>query len=84
MRDAVKLSKTKPKTNILWASTREVLNIFQAEKVGCQIITVPNDILKKFGNIGKDLKKMSLDTVSMFYKDAEAAKFNINIKKWKY
>ena len=81
MSEAVKLAKIRPKSNILWASTREVLNIFQAEQAGCQIITVPHDILKKLSNVGKDLKKSSLETVSMFYKDAKASGFTIKTKK---
>ena len=81
MKDAVKLAKSKPKSNILWASTREVLNIFQAENVGCQIITVPNEIIKKLSGIGKDLEQVSLETVSMFYKDAAAAGFTIKTNK---
>ena len=81
MSDAVKLAKIRPKSNILWASTREVLNIYQAEQAGCQIITVPHDILKKLSNVGKDLKKSSLETVSMFYKDAKASGFTIKTKK---
>ena len=81
IKDSVDLAKVKPKTEILWASTREVLNIFQAEATGCQIITVPHDILKKFENINNNFEKNSLDTVSMFYKDAKAANFKISTKK---
>ncbi len=81
MNKAVEVAKIKPKSNILWASTREVLNIFQAEEAGCQIITAPHNILKKLSGIGKSLDETSLDTVSMFYKDAEAAGFSIKIKK---
>jgi transaldolase len=58
------------KQKILWASTRQVFNIVQAENCGADIITVPNDILKKMNLIGKDLKEMSLDTVKMFRQDA--------------
>ena len=80
MREAVNLAKAKPKSSILWASTREILNIFQAEKTGCQIVTVPNEILKKISGIGKDLKQSSLDTVSMFYQDAKDAGYKIKTK----
>ena len=81
MKEAVKLAKIKPRSSILWASTREVINIFQAEEIGCQIITVPHDILKKLPDVGKDLKQYSLDTVSTFYKDAKVAGYVIKTKK---
>jgi len=81
MKDSVKLAKKKPKSSILWASTREILNIFQADEVGCQIITVSHEILKKFSGIGKDLNKSSLETVSMFYRDAKSAGYVIKKKK---
>ncbi|HEY3756018.1 MAG TPA: transaldolase [Opitutaceae bacterium] len=67
-----------PKAELLWASTREVLNIFQAEEVGCAIITVPHDILAKAEKqLGIPLDEMSLDTVKTFSKDAAAAGFKI-------
>lgn len=67
-----------PKAELLWASTREVLNIFQAEDAGCAIITVPHDILAKAAKIlGNDLTALSLDTVKMFAKDAAAAGFKL-------
>ena len=78
---AVGLSKAKPKTEILWASTRETLNIYQAEMLGCQIITVPHEILKKFSYLDRDLEKFSLETVEGFYKDALTAGFKIKTKK---
>ena len=62
-------------TQILWASTRELLNIKQAEQSGCDIITVPNDMLKKLSMFGYDLTQYSLDTVKMFYDDAKASGF---------
>lgn len=77
MKDAVKLAKEKPVSEILWASTREVYNIFQAEQCGCQIITVPNDILNKLKNVGYDLDQYSLDTVKMFYNDALEAGYSL-------
>ncbi len=71
MRSYVPLLAGQPKAELLWASTREVLNIFQAEACGCAIITVPHDILSKAAKqIGIDLTEMSLDTVRMFSKDA--------------
>ncbi len=75
--DAVKLAAPKPLCEILWASTRELLNIFQAESVGCQVITVQNSILAKRRDVGKDLFEYSLDTVRGFSKDAQALGFRI-------
>jgi len=74
---AVKVMKSKPKAELIWASPRELLNIFQADEVGCHIITATNDILKKLQLVGKNLSVYSLETVEMFYKDAEAAGFSI-------
>jgi len=59
-----------PKQKILWASCREILNIIQADECNADIITVPNDILKKMNLIGKSLEELSLDTIKMFYNDA--------------
>jgi len=76
MRESLKILRRLPKAELLWASVREVLNVFQAASCGCHIVTVPYDILRKliqFG--GKDLDKLSLDTVRMFYEDAHAAGF---------
>lgn len=78
--DSVTLAKSKPKSEILWASTRENLNIFQAEKLGCHIITVPHDLLKKISNIGKNLEEFSLETVHGFYADALSAGYKIKLK----
>ena len=64
---------------VLWASTREIYNIFQAEKLSCQIITVPHEILKKFNFIGRNLNKLSLDTVNSFLQDSKKAGFKIQI-----
>lgn len=77
MQRAVTNYKGLPKAEILWASTREILNVSQAEAVGCHIITVPEDILKKLSMKGKDLKELSLDTVKMFYTDAQKAGFKL-------
>ena len=62
---------------VIWASPREVLNVVQADLLGCHIITVTPDLLKKLVNIGKDLSEYSLDTVKMFYNDASAAGYTI-------
>ena len=66
------VSKNK-NAELLWASSRELLNIIHAENCGCDIVTVTNDIIKKLPMIGKDLDELSLDTVKMFYNDAAAA-----------
>ncbi|HEX6642102.1 MAG TPA: transaldolase [Thermoanaerobaculia bacterium] len=78
MREAAQICATKPKAELLWASPRELLNIFQADEVGCHIITVTSDILRKFATmVGKPLDELSLDTVKMFYNDAAAAGFKL-------
>jgi len=77
MAESVRIMKAKPRAELIWASPRELLNIFQADAVGCHIITATNDILKKLSLVGKDLDKYSLETVEMFYKDASAAGFKI-------
>jgi len=79
MAEAVKIMRAKPKAELIWASPRELLNIFQADAVGCHIITATNDILKKLSLVGKDLGQYSLETVQMFYKDAQAAGYKIMV-----
>ena len=79
MTQSINIAKTKPKSEILWASTRELVNIFQANKIGCQIITVPHEILSKINNVGKNLEDFSLETVKSFYKDATAAGYKIKL-----
>lgn len=78
MAEAVKIAKSRPKAEILWASPRELLNIVQADQCGCHIITATNDILKKLSGLGKDLTEFSRETVLMFYKDAQAAAYSIS------
>tara|TARA_Y100000310_G_scaffold21830_1_gene21065 strand:- start:48 stop:803 length:756 start_codon:yes stop_codon:yes gene_type:complete len=78
MTEAINLCKTKANIEILWASTRELLNIFQAEKINCHIITVQHEILKKVSMIGKDLGQLSLETVQTFLTDATKAGFKDN------
>jgi len=77
MREAAAICASKPKAELLWASPRELLNIFQAEECGCRIITVTAEILKKLAMVGKPLDELSLDTVKMFYNDAAAAGFQL-------
>jgi len=80
MTEAVRIMRARPKAELIWASPRELLNIFQADAVGCHIITATNDILKKLALVGKDLDKYSLETVEMFHKDATAAGFDIAVR----
>lgn len=80
MAKAVELLKDRPKAELLWASPRELLNIFQADSIGCQIITATADILGKLKLVGKNLDDYSLDTVKMFYNDAQAAGYSIREK----
>jgi transaldolase len=77
MNESLNILKTSPGAELLWASPREVLNIVQADAMGCPIITVTHDLLAKLGTLGKDLQAFSLDTVKMFYQDAQAAGFHI-------
>jgi transaldolase len=77
MTEAARMVRKKPKAQLLWASPRELLNIFQADACGCHIITVTPDILKKLSMVGKSLDELSLDTVKMFYTDAAAAGFRL-------
>jgi transaldolase len=77
MTEALRLLRNRPKAELLWASPREVLNIFQADAIGCHIITVTNDHLKKLSLVAKDLDEYSRDTVFMFYKDATSAGYTI-------
>jgi transaldolase len=69
------LVHTLPHAELIWASPRELLNVFHADAVGCDIITVTNDVLAKLGNVGKDLAQFSLETVQMFRTDAVKAGF---------
>lgn len=77
MAAAMELLRPFPNQELIWASPRELLNVFQADSIGCHIITVTNDILKKLSLKGKDLGEYSLDTVKMFHRDAEAAGFKL-------
>jgi transaldolase len=78
MKKSLEILLDLPQAELLWASVREVLNVFQAAACGCDIVTVPHDILKKLVELGdKDLDELSLDTVRMFHKDAVAAGFKL-------
>ena len=78
MEEAVRLLAERPRAELLWASPREILNIFQADAVGCHIITVTHDVLAKLVLIGKDLDLYSLETVEMFHRDAKSAGYSID------
>lgn len=77
MQEALTIMAVEPGAELIWASPRELLNIFQADAMGCHIITVTHDILKKLELVGKDLGEFSLDTVKMFYDDAKRAGFQL-------
>ena len=77
MQESLGVLKTAPNAELLWASPREVLNVYQAETIGCHIITATNDILKKLELNGKNLDVYSQETVQMFFNDAQAAGFNL-------
>ncbi|MBN1814654.1 MAG: transaldolase [Anaerolineae bacterium] len=77
MAAAVELLRPYPNLELIWASPRELLNILQADAIGCHIITVSHEILKKLDLVGKDLHEYSLDTVKMFYKDARQAGYDL-------
>ena len=77
MRRAVDIMVAAPRSELIWASPREVLNVVQANSVGCQIITLTQDLLKKLDGLGKDLEQFSLETVQMFRRDAIAAGFSL-------
>src|SRR3984957_241025 len=79
MRACLRALADRPKAELLWASPRELLNIFQADEIGCHIITVTRDVIRKLALVGKDLYSYSLETVAMFYRDAQTAAFTIPI-----
>jgi transaldolase len=77
MSAAVEIVRMYPNVELIWASPRELLNIFQADAIGCHIITVTHDILQKLSLVGKDLHEYSLDTVKMFHQDAVKSGFTL-------
>lgn len=80
MAAAVELLQRYPNLELIWASPRELLNVFQADAVGCHIITATADILKKLSLVGKDLTEYSLETVKMFYDDAQKAGYQLSVR----
>ncbi len=77
MAEAVRILSAEPAAELIWASPRELLNVFHAEAIGCHIITVTHDVLKKVDLVGKDLDEYSLETVKMFHDDATRAGFTL-------
>ncbi len=78
MQSALDVMRPFPQIELIWASPRELLNIFQADRMGCHVITATNDILKKMELVGRDLTQYSLDTVKMFYDDASKSGFTLH------
>jgi transaldolase len=77
MAQAVNMMLDAPRSELIWASPREILNVVQADQVGCHIITVTQDLLAKLDSLGKNLDQFSLETVQMFHRDAQAAGFTL-------
>ena len=76
---SLELLRSRPLAEVIWASPRELLNVFQADAIGCHVITATADVLNKLPLVGKDLAAYSLETVEMFHKDAVAAEFTIPV-----
>jgi transaldolase len=79
--DSLRALESLPLARVIWASPRELLNVFQADQVGCHVITATSDVLNKLGLIGKDLAQFSLETVRMFRNDAVAAAYDIPLTR---
>jgi transaldolase len=77
MRESLQIMEAAPRSELIWASPREALNIIQADQIGCHVITVTGDLLKKAETFGKDLEQFSLETVQMFHRDATTAGFTL-------
>jgi transaldolase len=77
MREALEIMRAAPRAELIWASPRELLNVVQADSIGCHIITCTSDVLAKLGTLGKDLDQFSLETVQMFHRDATTAGFTL-------
>ncbi len=77
MSESLAVLKIAPKTQLIWASPRELFNVIQADAIGCHVITATNEILKKLEIFGKDLELYSLETVQMFYEDAKKSQYRI-------
>jgi len=77
MRESLAIMRSQPQLELIWASPREIFNLVQADQIGCHIITITHDLLKKLPSLGKDLTEFSLDTVKMFHRDAQAAGYKL-------
>lgn len=77
MTESLAIMSSQPKLELIWASPREIFNLVQADRIGCHIITITHDLLKKLPSLGKDLTEFSLDTVKMFHRDAQAAGYKL-------
>jgi transaldolase len=77
MRDSLRVLSAHPNVELIWASPREILNVVQADEIGCDIITVTHDLLKKLGTLGKGLDQFSLETVQMFHRDAHDSGYRL-------
>ena len=77
MRESLAIMRSQPQLELIWASPREIFNLVQADQIGCHIITITHDLLKKLTSLGKDLTEFSLDTVKMFHRDAQAAGYKL-------
>jgi transaldolase len=78
MAESLEILSANPKAELIWASPREILNIVQADAIGCDIITVTHDLLEKLDTLGRDLDQFSLDTVQMFFRDGQAAGYTLD------
>jgi transaldolase len=77
MREALEIMRAAPRAELIWASPRELLNVVQADEIGCHIITCTSDVLGKLSSLGKGLEQFSLETVQMFHRDAVTAGFTL-------
>lgn len=77
MRESIEIMRAAPRAECIWASPREILNLVQADQVGCHVITMTHDLLAKAAGLGKDLQQFSLETVQMFHRDAQSAGFSL-------
>jgi len=77
MKDSLDILRKNPKAELIWASPREVFNVYQGDQIGCHVITVTRDLAEKLASAGKDLEDFSLETVRMFAADAEAAGYTL-------
>jgi transaldolase len=77
MRESIEIMRGAPRAECIWASPREILNLVQADQVGCHVITMTNDLIAKGKSLGKDLGQFSLETVQMFHRDAQTAGFTL-------